>query len=68
MNKKLLNMFGVIEDIKINSEMWKKLHEEKKDYWFKKEFNLFLENFNFESTVFNLNCLDELNGVILTEA
>ena len=60
---------GNIEEIKISSTLWSKLHHKQKDsnYWFNKENFLFLDKFDLKPTVFNLNCLNELKGIILTD-
>lgn len=76
MEKKILKLNGKIENIKISSGMWEKLHQNHKVkngkvepfyYSFNKEFKYFLNKYNLRTTYFNLNCLDELNGVVLTD-
>lgn len=68
MNVKILDMFGSIEEIKISADMWRTLHFNSRDYYFRKENKVFLDKYNLESAIFNLNCLRELKGVILTDA
>ncbi|MFW6130309.1 MAG: hypothetical protein ACOC56_03920 [Atribacterota bacterium] len=53
---------------KLNAELNHKLHQDFKPYYFKKEFKEFLDKHNLHPTIFNLNCLFELGGVILTDA
>lgn len=68
MNVKILNMFGSIEEIKISADMWRELHFNKREYYFRKENKVFLDKHNLKPTIFNLNCLKGLSGVILTDA
>jgi len=68
MNNKLLNIFGEIEEIKISSGDWFSLHNHRKEHFFKKDYKTFLDKHNLKPTYFNLNCLDMLKGVILTDA
>ena len=65
-----------IENLIISPKLWRNLHESykikkgivvKNEYYFKKEFKDFLDLNKLKSTIFNLNCLEELNGIILTK-
>lgn len=60
---------GNIEEIKIKSDLWYKLHSDTKNYYFiHKEYSKFLKSYSLHPTIFNLNCLRELRGVILTDS
>jgi len=65
--KILLIATNDIHKIKISVDLWRKLHHEQKHYFFNKEYKIFLDKYGLKPTTFNLNCLDELRGVILTE-
>ncbi len=69
MKVKILFTFSdEIGGIKISPDLWRKLHFNTEDYYYiHKEFNSFLNKNNLNHTIFNLNCLRELKGVILTE-
>jgi hypothetical protein len=81
MEKKILKLNGKIEQIKITSGLWGGLNTcgyvcfngKNKgvyfnyEYSFNKEFKDFLDKFNLKPTFFNLNCLENLKGVILTD-
>ena len=66
MNVKILYLSGIIQEIKISSILWTKIHNHRITHFFKKEFKIFLDKYNLSPTYFNLNCLDEFRGVILT--
>ena len=68
MEKKILNISsGAIEEIKISAFIWSALHFNKRQYFYKKDRAEFLKRNNLKPTIFNLNCLEELGGVILTD-
>lgn len=58
---------GNIEEIKISSELWARLHNSN-NHFFNKGVSAFLKRNGLKPTMFNLNCIDKLRGVILTEA
>ena len=69
MNVKILFLAtGNIEEIKINASLWWKLHQKQKYYPFDSKFYDLLNKYNLRPTIFNLNCLFELRGIILTDA
>lgn len=61
---------GNIEEIKISGGfgLWGGLHNQRVNHFYNKEYDNFLKKYNLKPTYFNLNCLDELRGVILTDA
>ena len=67
--KILLMATDNIEEIKISGGLglWGYLHSNRKNHFYNKEYDTFLKKYNLEPTIFNLNCLDELRGVILTD-
>lgn len=66
--KVLFTFSNQIEEIKISSDLWAKLHKEQKSYYYiHKENKTFLNRWSLKPTIFNLNCLVELKGVILTD-
>jgi hypothetical protein len=59
---------GNIEEIKISSGLWGGLHNHRVEHFYNKEYDKFFKKYNLKPTIFNLNCLDVLRGVILTDA
>jgi hypothetical protein len=66
MKVKIINKLGMIEEIKISPDMWTWLHHDN-EISFDKDKKDFFDRFNLESTIFNINCLSKLDGVILTD-
>jgi len=63
----LLKLEGNIEKINVNNIDWEKLHQDYKDYFYKKEISNFLKENKLDPTIFNLNSIKMFNGVILTK-
>jgi len=58
-----------IEPFKVNNPLWEKLHKDRNgyiSYALKDKIKEVLEKYNLPATIFNLNCLEQLGGVILT--
>lgn len=57
---------GKIIDKEISSPTWIGLHHDKPS-GITDEQHIFLKSHGLSPTIFNLNCLEELNGIVLTE-
>lgn len=77
METNILKLNGNIERFNLTPDLNRKLHQHQKinkkgeaedlSFRFDKQFKAFLDKHNLEPTIFNLNCLNKLEGVILTD-
>ena len=67
---KVLNLRSKeIEIKKISYDLWRELHQHRYvKHFYKKDYAVFLKEFNLKPSYFNLNCLDKLQGIILTKS
>lgn len=63
----IIKLNGNVEKFNLSNALNGKLHEDFKDYYLYKEYKDFLNKYSLEPTIFNLNCLEILKGVILTD-
>ena len=67
--KILFMVTGNIENIKISTNLWNSLHYHRENkHFYRKDIHNFFKKYNLKPTYFNLNCMGELMGVILTDS
>jgi len=74
--RKILKLNGELKKFNLTNGLNHRLHQHLKidkgkaepiRFIFRKEFKEFLDKYSLEPTIFNLNCLEELGGVVLTD-
>lgn len=63
----ILKLNGVLENFNLSDSLNEKLHRDFEGFFYK-EWSDFLKSYGLEPTIFNLNCLELVKGVILTDS